>query len=645
MNYQAVLDQIKFYEPHFDDYNFLDLQKLNAKLTISNNYVYYGQFENNLRHGKGILLQQNGRKYEGQWQNDQKYGYGWELLANGSQYEGNYVMGKPHGQGKFIWPNGEVYEGQWNQGAKEGQGTWYGLKGEQYQGEWINNVAFGYGEHIHSNGDRYVGNFKDWLKNGEGQEYFSNGDRYQGNYLNGKPHGYGEYFWSNGAIFQGYFKDGLRCGKGIWKRREDSPSDQYQGEYDEDKKNGYGVYKWSNGNEYRGIFLNDYKHGYGEMHYVDGKILKGNWEQGKLVNEIKQNSSKKTSHSFDNHIKIVDNTHSYNKSYQNRNIFMDNQQENNNQIKSNPYNDNDNEKLSNSYADALNSNKNINNNNNNNNNNSNNNSNPASSQTYRTTKTIRIRQYQKDKSFSMSQQTSQYVPSSPKRDISEKNEKQKTQTKFCIKAQDNFYLHIRRPKQIFKSFLIRQRLIYLSESKNVSGKNQLGLILFGIVQSKREGALFNNVQCDQVYTNDYKRYIEFYAHIELKTTYTPLLREIHKNDVIQKSQFQVSIQSKQKKIFFLNTEIQEIVETFFNQFFREQIDQNYKNNFYNSSVKQFSSYSKGSQMNKVLILSHAEFIAELSDIFIKEKIFIFLKMNIHLYKLQIELYEIGYLYV
>ncbi|CAK77927.1 unnamed protein product (macronuclear) [Paramecium tetraurelia] len=117
---------------------------------------------------------------------------------------------------------------------------------------------------------------------------------------------------------------------------------------------------------------------------------------------------------------------------------MDNQLENNIQIKNNPYNECDNEKLSNQYADAYNSNKDIPNNNK---------SNPASSQTYRTTKTIRIRQYQKDKSFSMSQQNSQYGPSSPKRDFSEKNEKQKTQTKFCIKTSDNFYLHIRRPKQ------------------------------------------------------------------------------------------------------------------------------------------------------------------------------------------------------
>lgn len=54
-----------------------------------------------------------------------------------------------------------------------------------------------------------------------------------------------------------------------------------------DKKNGYGIYKWANGNEYRGYFVNDYKHGYGEMHYIDGNILKGNWELGKLVNEIK----------------------------------------------------------------------------------------------------------------------------------------------------------------------------------------------------------------------------------------------------------------------------------------------------------------------------------------------------------------------
>ncbi|CAD8145276.1 unnamed protein product [Paramecium octaurelia] len=637
MNYQTVWEQIKVYEPHSQDFHFLDLQKVNAKLAITNHYIYYGQFENNQRHGKGILLQQNGRKYEGQWQNDLKQGYGWEFLANGSQYEGNYVTGKPHGQGKFIWANGDVYEGQWNQGVKEGQGTWHGLKGEQYQGEWSNNVAFGYGEYIQSNGDRYVGHFKSWLKNGEGQEYFSNGDLYSGNYLNGKPHGYGEYYWSNGAVFQGYFKDGLRYGKGIWKRRVDSPTDQYQGEYDEDKKNGYGIYKWSNGNEYRGAFINDYKHGYGEMHYVDGMVLKGNWEQGKLVSEIKSNSPKKTQSSFNNHMKIIDNTHCFNKSCRNNNKYIEIQFDNSNQVQNNGYNDFENERLSNSYIEEENSNKNAYKHNN-----------PFTSQTNRTIKTIRIRQYQKDKSLSMSQQNQYYGSSTPKRDFSEKNEKQKTQTKFCIKTSDNYYLQIRRPKihsqylqnnkqkyldmQLLRVYLIRHGQSMYQSLKIVSGKNEFGLSGLGVVQSKRVGNLLHSVKFDQVYTSDYKRCIESYSHIESQLklkprviTYTTLLREVDQGNEMLKSYQEVYALAKPKQSSSLNGEIQERVETFLDQLIRDQIyKKSYKffsyrdslasqfdtSNLYNPSIQQFSSYSKGSGMINILVLSHAGFIAE-----------------------------------
>lgn len=73
--------------------------------------------------------------------------------------------------------------------------------------------------------------------------------------------------------YAGYFKNGLRNGKGLWKRiYENGLIDQYQGDYQNDKKSGQGVYVWANGNEYQGHFLDDYKHGFGEMKYFDGRI-------------------------------------------------------------------------------------------------------------------------------------------------------------------------------------------------------------------------------------------------------------------------------------------------------------------------------------------------------------------------------------
>lgn len=45
-------------------------------------------------------------------------------------------------------------------------------------------------------------------------------------------------------------------------------------------KHGQGTYQWSSGNWYRGNFVNDMREGYGEMHWKDGTVYKGEWKAG-----------------------------------------------------------------------------------------------------------------------------------------------------------------------------------------------------------------------------------------------------------------------------------------------------------------------------------------------------------------------------
>ncbi|CAD8159039.1 unnamed protein product [Paramecium pentaurelia] len=186
--------------------------------------------------------------------------------------------------------------------------------------------------------------------------------------------------------------------------------------------------------------------------------------------------------------------------------------------------------------------------------------------------------------------------------------------------------------QLLRVFLIRHGQSMYQSLKIVSGKNEFGLSGLGIVQSKRAGTLLQSVKFDQVYTSDYKRCIESYSHIESQLnqkprviTYTPLLREVDQGEEILKSYQDVYVLAKPKYSPVLNVEIQERVETFVNQLIRDQIyKKSYKffsyrdqlgsqidiNNLYHPSVQQFSSYSKGSRMINVLVLSHAGFIAE-----------------------------------
>ncbi len=51
--------------------------------------IYIGEVnEKNQRHGKGIMIYQNGRKYEGNWANDLREGRGFEKHNNGNIYTG-----------------------------------------------------------------------------------------------------------------------------------------------------------------------------------------------------------------------------------------------------------------------------------------------------------------------------------------------------------------------------------------------------------------------------------------------------------------------------------------------------------------------------------------------------------------------------
>ena len=221
------------------------------------------------------------RVYEGQWDQDMRNGRGMERYSNGNRYEGEFMNGKPHGKGVYTWANGEVYEGEWVNGLKEGQGIWKGIFGDSYIGEWRQSKATGYGVHQWKNGDKYEGEWFNCLKHGQGSDIFANGDIFSGTYRNGKPEGQGQYKWKNGSVYIGEFKNGLKNGRGKWRKRFNAQNcNMYEGQYENDKKNGMGQFTWESGNYYKGCYKDDERHGYGEMYWKDGSCYKGEWKGG-----------------------------------------------------------------------------------------------------------------------------------------------------------------------------------------------------------------------------------------------------------------------------------------------------------------------------------------------------------------------------
>lgn len=149
-----------------------------GKLEWSNGDVYEGDFKNGLRHGKGTMVELNGkRKYEGTWVLSQKEGKGVEMFSNGDKYTGDFSGDRFHGQGELITKGGHYtgsfknglrdgfgimqfrtncrYEGFWCKGRMEGKGLYIWADARKYEGEWLNGERTGMGVLTMINGEKY----------------------------------------------------------------------------------------------------------------------------------------------------------------------------------------------------------------------------------------------------------------------------------------------------------------------------------------------------------------------------------------------------------------------------------------------------------------------------------------------------------
>jgi hypothetical protein len=125
-------------------------------------YIYTGDFSNDMKHGKGRLEYiENGELYDGQFDKGEINGKGLYIWSNGEEYEGDFVKGIKHGKGKYTWPDGCIYEGEYNNGIREGKGKYF----------W-------------EDGRIFIGRFKDGKPDGKGKIYYK-GKSYKCEYRNG----------------------------------------------------------------------------------------------------------------------------------------------------------------------------------------------------------------------------------------------------------------------------------------------------------------------------------------------------------------------------------------------------------------------------------------------------------------------------
>lgn len=132
---------------------------------------YIGEWKDNLRHGHGIEVYDDGERFEGGWKNNLYDGHGKLILEDGSSYIGGFWNGNWHGKGLRTLQNGDIIEGTFDRGLLNSKGVYTHVDGRNYIGEFKNTLKHGHGILTYANGERYEGPFKKNVEHGEGLFY------------------------------------------------------------------------------------------------------------------------------------------------------------------------------------------------------------------------------------------------------------------------------------------------------------------------------------------------------------------------------------------------------------------------------------------------------------------------------------------
>lgn len=95
-----------------------------------------------MKHGFGVQTQSS-CKYEGQWENNLKCGKGKQTYFDGSYYLGDFANNIPNGQGLLVSDDGSKYEGKFVDGHMV-EGRIYYTNGEMYEGQ-VKDTKFRHG--------------------------------------------------------------------------------------------------------------------------------------------------------------------------------------------------------------------------------------------------------------------------------------------------------------------------------------------------------------------------------------------------------------------------------------------------------------------------------------------------------------------
>lgn len=219
------------------------------------------------------------------------------LFKDGSTYKGGIQNNLRHGFGTLISNDGKYfYSGNWEQGERKGECVIVDFCGRVYINHDVNgyvtdqNNFNGYGVYKWADGQVYKGTFLNGKEEGIGEHSFPNGERYHGYFKNGEYNGKGIYENPGVEIYEGEWENGMKNGKGKLDILF-GEGDYYEGEFYNDEIHGKGKYIWSDGRSFEGNWVGGKMDGYGIMKYPNGNIRKGTWKGGWYVGDIQANNN------------------------------------------------------------------------------------------------------------------------------------------------------------------------------------------------------------------------------------------------------------------------------------------------------------------------------------------------------------------
>lgn len=291
----------------------------NGKLyDTDSSLIYDGEFNNNMKHGNGVLYYKNGDRYEGQFYNNQVQGEGVYYWKGGNmKWKGDFINGKKHG-------TGILYKGS-NQRIVEFNNNFL-VEDEKK----INNTMSILQSYSTSNNNRNKTkivkdnkcsiisdlNFKEYflekVRAFNEHDSFSTtlllnilhpelneDDSYSCQNLTLKLFSYGfymgevnekGYFHGKGVQYIKFLKYCYYAGEhvngsifGFGRQYDKNQILIYEGMFEYSFYNGYGKIFYSNGDKYEGEFLNGMRHGKGVYYWYDNSSWSGDFKYDQQI--------------------------------------------------------------------------------------------------------------------------------------------------------------------------------------------------------------------------------------------------------------------------------------------------------------------------------------------------------------------------